>query len=96
LHLNTSDMAKHKFRKVYFVCRDNKIMPQSQGSFTSAFSTESHAVEQEQFHNKKELDNAKQMWNEGKQMPVHKAHGFYLVHESLYEKILKQWAEDGQ
>ncbi|MBD1364396.1 hypothetical protein IDJ77_11305 [Mucilaginibacter sp. ZT4R22] len=82
---------KRRFRKVWFVCCDNSVM--SEYKCVNAFSTQEHALQQEALRNRQEMDNATKMWNQGKERRVHKAQGFYLVHESLFDEILKAWAK---
>jgi len=57
-------------------------------SLVNCFRGEKHAreQEQEQFHQQKAFEEKEKMWNKDKPVPVIKAHGFYLVHESLLMK----------
>lgn len=85
-------MAKrYRFRKVYFVCKDNSVF--SDYSVVNCFKNEPHAHEQEIVQQRDAMENATMLWNVNQPIPVFKAHGFYLVHESLFDEILKDHSE---
>ncbi|MDF3077529.1 MAG: hypothetical protein K0S09_1418 [Sphingobacteriaceae bacterium] len=86
-------MAKrYRFRKVYFVCRDNSIF--SDTRFVNCFRSEAHAREQAIVQQRNALENSQMLWEKDKAIPKFKAHGFYLVHESLIDELLKGFTEE--
>lgn len=86
---------KYKFRKVYFICEDNKVFAQPYEAI-HCFRREEYCktvcVQQQML----KMDNSKMMWMHDKRIPEMTPHGFYLVHESLFDEILKQWAEESE
>ncbi|QEM03317.1 hypothetical protein DIU31_007190 [Mucilaginibacter rubeus] len=78
---------KYKFRKAYFIAKDNQIFEQFEmvNCYRRKEYVDSVCKSQQRLAN----DESSQMWNKGKPIPVLKAHGYYLVHESLYEEIIK-------
>lgn len=79
---------KYRFRKVYFQTSDNKVL--SDGiQFTKAYRDKKYAqsnLDSRDFH---------YMWEDKNiPVPVHRVEGFYLVHESLFNTILKPFAKD--
>lgn len=79
---------KRRFRKLYFICTDNIVIG-PQFEFTPAFPRKAYAdnlcVQQENHF----------IWEDkSKPVPVKTVEGFYLVHESLYNEILKDHDAD--
>lgn len=75
---------KYRFRKLYFVVADKKVIDDDV-AMTRAYKKREYAeesVQSRQTHHEWE--------DKTKPVPVMKAEGFYLVHESLYEQIIKQ------
>ena len=82
-------MAKrYRFRKVYMICEDKKIF----GDVLTAlcYQDQKHALSVCNHKQHKAIQDANMMYNANKPIPVHKVHGFYLVHESLFDEILKK------
>lgn len=82
-------MAKrYQFRKVYVVCEDNQVF----GKVSTAvfYRDDSYAVSICSQRQKKAIEDSTMAYNTNKPIPVHKVHGFYLVHESLFDEILKE------
>ena len=78
---------KYNFRKAYFVCKDNSVF--SDYTVVNCFKNAPHAHEQEIYHQRTAMEDSEKLWNKNQPVPVYKAHGFYLVHESLFDEILK-------
>ena len=83
---------KYRFRKVYFVCENKSVF--GDYSTVNCFKDGDHAKEQEVFKQKKANEEANLEWQKGKPAPVFKTEGFYLVHESLYDELLKAHAKE--
>lgn len=83
---------RYKFRKVYFVCKDNSVF--SDYGFVNCYKSEAHAKEQATFQQRNAIDDSQKLWEKGKPIPEFKAHGFYLVHESLFDELLKGSSKD--
>lgn len=81
-------MKKYSFRKMYFQCADKKVIdPGIQ--FTNAYQYREPAV------SNLETRTSHYMWeDETKPLPIRTVEGFYLVHESLFDEILKPFAKE--
>jgi len=71
---------KFKFRKMYFHCRDGKVIDEDV-QMTNAYR-ERNVAESTLGYN-----DTHQMWEDKtKPAPKRTVEGFYLIHESLFEK----------
>lgn len=77
-------MAKYRFRKMYFICENNKVIEPNVGA-TNAYQYKKTVDDI-----LKQRDTTVKMWDVGKPPKVYKVEGFYLVHESLFDEILKE------
>jgi len=81
-------MKKYRFRKMFFRCIDNKVI-EDNITMTNAYRQREDAqsvVESRRTH---------KMWEDKtKPVPVEKVEGFYLVHESLFEEVLKKYSKE--
>jgi hypothetical protein len=81
-------MRKYRFRKMYFICENNRIIADN------VWSVDAH-----QHRDKAEIilaqkDVSIKMWEANKPPKRYKVEGFYLVHESLFDLILKEHCKD--
>jgi hypothetical protein len=77
-------MPKYCFRKMYFICENKRVI-----------APEVHATNAYQYKKVADSvlttkDTAVKMWDVGKPPTLYTVEGFYLVHESLFEKLLKE------
>jgi hypothetical protein len=78
----------NRFRKVYFITENNKVFPE-QYEMANCYNREEYAkniCEQQQRIFK---DETHKMYHNGRPVPALAMHGFYLVHESLFDEILR-------
>lgn len=83
-------MAKYRFRKMYFVCEDKKVINPNV-HMTQAYQYKGTA---DQVCKERERRTHKEWEDKTNPVPVETVEGFYLVHESLFEEILKKYVED--
>jgi len=77
-------MAKHRFRKMYFICENKKVIQ------PEVWATSAHQYKDKAQAVLDQIDKTPKLWNVNKP-PVHYSlEGFYLVHESLFDEILKE------
>lgn len=76
-------MVKYCFRKMYFICENNKVIEHNVQA-TNAYQHREHADAI-----LGQRDTSVKMWEVNKPPKTYKVEGFYLVHESLYEELLK-------
>jgi hypothetical protein len=90
--LYITGMAKYRFRKMYFVCRDkDKIVINPNILMTQAYQSKETA----EVVCKQEQRPFLSLWEDNTSPPlVHTVERFYLVHEKLYEEILKKYMEE--
>jgi len=79
-------MARRKFRKVYVICEDNKIFGDHNYAMVNLYRERKYAEGVCKNHNENAKSEALKMYNEGKKIPVHTLHAFYLVHESYFDE----------
>jgi hypothetical protein len=87
-------MEKRKFRKVYFVCVNNHVFD-SDYDMVNAYRTLDYAKTIAAQSQRNQMEKEKMEWNKndkGKKLRF-QAEGFYLVHESLFNEILKKYCE---
>lgn len=83
-------MKKYRFRKMYFICTDKKVI-EPNTHMTNAYQN----IETAQRVCKERSGGTHKMWDDKtKPVPVNTVEGFYLVHESLFDKILKNHVKD--
>ncbi|ADY51460.1 hypothetical protein Pedsa_0888 [Pseudopedobacter saltans DSM 12145] len=79
---------KYRFRKIYFQCEDNRVINPSY-QFTTAFQHREYAEKNLKDSTRSHL----YIWeDQNKPIPKRSVEGFYLVHESLFEEILKKYS----
>ncbi len=84
-------VKKYKFRKMFFICKDRKVISSNVLS-TTTYQHKDYADtilrERGQRFNHK-------MWEDKtKPLPVETVEGFYLVPEKLFDEVLKDWVKD--
>lgn len=83
-------MAKYKFRKMYFVCKNKQVISANVQS-TNAYQSKEHAeVIRQQWQPASRME-----WmSKDEPLPKYTVEGFYLVPEALYNEILKEHTEE--
>lgn len=81
-------MQKYRFRKIYFICENKRVIEPNVHA-TNAYQHKEHADAI-----LSQRDTSVKMWDINKPPRVYSVEGFYLVHESLYEKILKEYCRE--
>jgi len=74
----------NRFRKVFIVCRDNKIF--SDLTQITVYKYRGHAEGHCKHLHEKAMEEQKMLHNVNKPMPKFKVHGFFLVHEDLFKE----------
>ena len=82
---------KYRFRKVYFNCYDNKAM-EEEYEMTNVFRRREYALSIAK--GQRERENNKYLWEKDKPIRKVSTEGFYLVHESLFDELLREHARD--
>lgn len=80
---------KYRFRKMYFICEDKRVI-EPPIEFTTSFRRKEYAdtILKDQGER-----SYLYLWEKGP-LPVKSVEGFYLVHESLFEEILKEYSKE--
>jgi hypothetical protein len=73
-------------RKVYVVIQDNHIFNVSNYQSVDIYRKKEDAERICQLKQKEAIEDAQLMWNVNKPIPQYKVHGFYLMHEALFNK----------
>ncbi|RZJ83686.1 MAG: hypothetical protein EOO20_22340 [Chryseobacterium sp.] len=73
---------KFKFRKMYFVCKDGRVN-EDNVAMTQAYNDKEVA---ESVCESRRQQNHKMWDDKTKPFPKHTVEGFYLLHESLFDK----------
>ena len=78
-------MKKRRFKKVYIICQDKVILPSNVyfGNFSNYKDYADTICKQNQPESHKSWEDSE------KTLPVYEVHGFYLVHESLFDEVLR-------
>ncbi|WP_285055162.1 hypothetical protein [Pedobacter ginsengisoli] len=76
---------KYHFRKMHFICTDNRVI-EPEHEFVPAFQYRKYA---ETIRVQQQPSGRYEWEDKNKPIPKKTVEGFYLVHESLYEEILK-------
>jgi len=79
-------MAKRKFRKVYLICKDNKIFGDLNFTMVNMYRERRSAESVCKSQNELAISDALKMYNKGNKVTENKVHAFYLVHESYFEE----------
>lgn len=81
-------MAKYRFRKCYVICENNEIF----GNVLTArvYRDKEYALTVCTNLQHRAIEESTMEHNKNKPIPISKVHGFYLVHESLFDDILKK------
>jgi hypothetical protein len=82
-------MAKYRFRKMYFICENKKVI-NSNVQQTNAYQFKAYA--DGVFDQK---DKEVKMWHVHKPPIHHSLEAFYLVPEQLFDEILKKYTDEG-
>lgn len=82
---------KYRFRKIFFNCHDNKVIEECY-EMTNAFRRREYAesIAKGQI----ERENNPLLWERDRPRRKISVEGFYLVHESLFEEILKKYTKE--
>ncbi|WP_256013147.1 hypothetical protein [Desertivirga xinjiangensis] len=81
---------KYRFRKMFFVCEDKKVISPDT-HMTSAYQFKSTA---DQVCSDRTKRTTHFEWEDKtKPVRVSTVEGFYLVHESFYDEVLKKYVE---
>lgn len=87
--LGESKKPRYKFRKMYFICENKRVISPNVGR-TNAYQFKETADSV--------LESQKRsfqyLWENSNPTKVNSVEGFYLVPEALYEEVLKKWMED--
>jgi hypothetical protein len=82
-------MPKYRFRKMYFICDDKKIIsPNVLMTHAYQFKKTADVVCQE-----RQRPTPMEWEDKGKPVPKVTVEGFYLVPEAVYDEVLKKWVE---
>lgn len=81
-------MRKYRFRKMYFICENKQVIqPNVWATTAHQYRDKAQAV----FDQK---DKTVKQW-QANQPPIHHSlEGFYLVHESLFDEVLKDHCKE--
>lgn len=87
-------MAKHRFRKAYIICINNEIIGEYE--VTNLYKSRKYADGICQSKQRTEMESVKMEWkkNSNSTPTQYRVHGFYLVHESLFDEILKDYCKE--
>ena len=84
---------KYRFRKVYFICNDNSVF--SNYEVVNCYKKKQYV---DNIHKQQQQSaNAElKMWAHPKKEPAKRltVHGFYLVHESLFDELLRDHCKE--
>ena len=86
---------KYKFRKVYFICEDNKVFAQ-EFKVVNCYKEEGYCKNVCAGQQRIKMENVNMWWAGKETIPQLTPHGFYLVHESLFDEILKKWTGESK
>ena len=75
---------KYRFRKMYFICEDNKIIT------PEVWATNAYQYQDKAMAIARQKSKTRGMYIVNEKPLVHTVEGFYLVHESLFEALLKE------
>lgn len=78
-------MAKG-IRKVYVVIEDNHIFNVANYQSVDIYRDKKDAERICKLKQEKAGEDAQLLWNHNKPIPQYKVHGFYLMHEALFNK----------
>jgi len=77
-------MPKYHFRKMYFICENKRIV---EPNVKTAVAHQDKAYADTILAQK---DTSVKMWDVNKPPTAYTVEGFYLVHERLFEELLKE------
>ena len=80
-------MPKYRFRKIYFICEDKLVITPDLLT-TTAYKHKDYA---DTILRQKDTDV--KMWEVNKPPKKYSVEGFYLVHESLFDELLKDYSK---
>jgi hypothetical protein len=86
-------MPKYRFRKVYFICEKNRIFPNNY-EMVSSYRQMANALSVCSHQQRDAIIEAKKDYNKSRDIPLYKVEGFYLVHESLFDELLKKHSKE--
>lgn len=82
---------KYRFRKMFFKCYDNRVIEDCY-EMTNAFRRREYILRLLKANDMGE--GHRYLWEKDKYKPKVTVEGFYLVHESLFDEILKPFANE--
>jgi hypothetical protein len=77
-------MAKYCFRRLYFICENKRVIE------PNVHATTAHQYRDKAENTLAQKDTAVKMWDVNKPPRIYTVEGFYLVHESLFDTLLKE------
>ncbi|MDB4921813.1 MAG: hypothetical protein JWQ54_3796 [Mucilaginibacter sp.] len=80
-------MPKYRFRKMYFICENKQVIQ------PNIWATTAHQHKDKADDVLANMDKSVKMWDVNKPPITHSVEGFYLVHERLFDAILKEHAK---
>jgi hypothetical protein len=84
-------VKKYKFRKMFFICDDRKVIDSNVHSITIyQYKEYADTILKE----KGQRENHKMWDDKTKPLPIKTVEGFYLVPEKLFDEILKDWVKE--
>jgi hypothetical protein len=77
-------MAKYRFRKMYFICENKRVVAPNVHTATA------HQYKDKAGEILAQRPPGTMLWNVNKPPKVYTLEGFCLVHESLFDELLKE------
>jgi hypothetical protein len=83
---------QYRFRLIYVICEDNRLIEPFEmvNIYKRRSYAESVCKSKQQYE---EAESKMQYRINDRRVSQHKVHGFYLVHESLFDEILKKYSK---
>jgi len=80
-------MPKYRFRKMYFICENKRVIkPELQSTVAYQKKEQAETI-------LSQTDKTIKLWDVSNAPKQYSVEGFYLVHESLFEEVLKDWGK---
>jgi len=83
---------RYRFRKVYFICEENQIF--ADYKFINCYKDLDYVNSVCMANQRMLIEDANKLYNKGQKIRVLKVEGFYLVHESLFQELLKKHSKE--
>ena len=85
---------KYRFRKLYFICENNQVI-NGIYEMVKAYRRKEYADSVRDGQERMAEDELSKYWAKNeKPIRIKKVEGFYLVHESLFDELLKDHSKD--